>query len=265
MPKNEAQEEIHSNYIKFMTIILKSKEEIEKMREAGKILNNVFKKVLKKVGPGVSTKDLDCLAEKLIKEKGAVPAFKNFKGYPAVFCISINNEVVHGIPGPRILKEGDIVGLDLGLSFKGFFADKTITVPVGKISKEAKKLIKTTKKALRRAISEARPGKTIGDIGFAIYEEAKKNGFSVVKDLFGHGIGRQLHEDPIIPNFGRKGKGAFLKEGMTFAIEPMVNTGTDKIKTLKDGWTVVTADSGLSAHFEETVAVTKKGAIILTK
>ncbi len=248
-----------------MSIILKSPKEIKKMRVAGKILNSVFKKISKEIKPGISTEELDDLAERLIREKRALPAFKNFRGYPKSFCISINEEVVHGVPNPqKILKEGDIVGLDLGLKYRGYFADKTITVPVGKISKDAKKLIRAAKKALKKAIQEIRPGKTTGDIGFVIEKVARKNGFFVVKDLFGHGIGRQLHEEPIIPNFGKRGEGSPLREGMTFAIEPMINIGTSKVRTLKDGWTVVTADGSLSAHFEETVAVTKKGAKVLT-
>lgn len=249
-----------------MAILIKSKEEIEKMREAGKILNNVFKEVLKKVRPGVSAEELDSLAEKLIREKGAISAFKHFKGYPKSFCISVNNEVVHGIPyAKKILKSGDIVGLDLGLAYNGYYADKSITIPVGKISKESKRIIKITRLALRKAIAEARPGKRVGDISFIIEKTARENGFFVVKDLFGHGIGKRLHEDPIIPNFGKRGEGVVLKEGMTFAIEPMINAGTSEVRTKDDGWTVVTADNSLSAHFEDTIAVAKRGALILTR
>lgn len=249
-----------------MAIYLKSKEEIEKMREAGRVLARILKKIVKKVSPGVSTEELDSLAEKLIREKGAIPAFKHFKGYPKSFCISVNNEVVHGIPhAKKILKNGDIVGLDLGLAYNGYYADKSITIPVGRVSKEAKRIIKITRLALEKAIAESRPGKRVGDISFIIEKTARDNGFFVVKDLFGHGIGRRLHEDPIIPNFGKRGEGAVLKEGMTFAIEPMINAGTSEVKTKDDGWTVVTADGSLSAHFEDTIAVTKRGALILTR
>lgn len=247
-------------------ITIKNSQEIETMRQGGRILASVMKKLAKKVKPGVSTQELDELAEKLINKAGAEPSFKNYRGYPKVACISVNEEVVHNIPSDeKILQKGDIVGLDLGLRYKGLYTDMAMTIPVGKISKPAKKLIKVTKKALEIGLKQVKPGHTIGDIGHAIEKFVLKHGFSVVKTLTGHGVGKEVHEDPRIPNFGEKGKGLKMQEGMTLAIEPMVNIGQSEVVTKDDGWGVVTEDASLSAHFEHTVAVTKKGCEILTK
>lgn len=227
---------------------------------------SIMKKLAKKVKPGVSTQEIDELAEKLISRAGAEPSFKNYRGYPKVACISVNEEVVHNIPSDdKILKKGDIVGLDLGLKYKGLYTDMAMTIPVGRISKQAKKLIKITRKALEIGLKSVKAGHTIGDIGFAIERFVTKNGFTVVRALTGHGVGKEVHEDPKIPNFGERGQGFELQEGMTLAIEPMVNIGSHTVKTKEDGWGIVTVDSSLSAHFEHTILVAKKGCEILTK
>jgi len=255
-------------------ISIKTSEEIKIMRQAGRILAQVMKKVARQVKPGISTFELDEMAEKLIKNFGAEPAFKGYqpdtvynqKGYPATLCTSINNEVVHGIPSPnRFLKEGDIIGLDCGVKFQDYYADMAITLPVGKINSEARRLILVTKKALGLAIKKIKPGIHLGDISSTIQSYVEKNGFSVVRELSGHGIGKNLHEEPTILNFGKPNTGPILKEGMTLAIEPMINVGDWKVKTLDDGWTIVTADNSLSAHFEHTILVTSRGAEILTQ
>lgn len=227
---------------------------------------SIIKKLAKKVKSGVSTQKIDELAEKLINKAGAEPSFKNYRGYPKVACISVNEEVVHNIPSDdKILKKGDIVSLDLGLKYKGLYTDMAMTVPVGRISKPAKKLIKVTRKALEIGLKQVKAGHTIGDIGYVIEKFVMKQSFSVVRTLTGHGVGKEVHEDPKIPNFGEKGKGFKLQEGMTLAIEPMVNIGSHKVMTKEDGWGIVTEDSSLSAHFEHTVLVTKKGYEILTE
>ncbi len=255
-------------------IIIKTFQEIQIIREGGKILARILEELGKAVKPGIKTIELDRLAESLVFKYGAVAAFKNYKpcfnhegqeGYPASVCVSVNEEVVHGIPGERILKEGDIVSLDMGVLYKGYFTDAAITVGVGKISSEAEKLIAVTKKSLELAIGETKIGNHLGDIGWAVQSYAEKNGFSVVRDLVGHGVGKFIHEEPEIPNFGRQGTGLELKEGMVLAFEPMINIGNYKVKTLADGWTFITQDKSLSAHFEHTVAVTKNGAEVLTK
>ncbi len=256
-----------------MSIIYKTKEEIAKMKEGGKILAIVLNRIAYAVKPGISTQFLNDLAEKLLKEKGAEPAFLDYlpdgekvPPYPASLCVSINEEVVHGTPSDRKLKEGDIVGLDLGVRYLGYYTDKSLTIGVGRISGEVKKLIKTAKNVLDLAIKNVKPGIKTGDIGFLIENYVKKFGFSVVKDLVGHGVGKRVHEEPAIPNFGQKGKGVQFREGMTFAIEPMVNMGGSAVTKKKDDpWTIVTLDGSLSAHFEDTVAVTKKGCLILTR
>jgi methionyl aminopeptidase len=255
-------------------ITIKTKEEIETLREGGRRLAVVLQAVADIVRPGVSTADLDNLAHKLITEGGDTSAFLNFKPkgatrpYPASLCVSINDEVVHGIPNehPKILKEGDIVSLDLGLIHKGLITDHAITVPVGKISKEAKRLLDVTKKALDAGIKAAAAGKTTGDIGYAIQSFVEKSGeFGIIEDLAGHGVGYSVHEDPFVPNFGKSGQGARLKAGMVIAIEPMLTLGTYKIIQDSDGYTIRTADCSLAAHFEHTVVITEKGAEILTK
>jgi len=246
--------------------MIKNPEEIKMMREGGKILARILKELAKTVRPSISTKYLDDLAVTLAIKHKASPSFKNYNGYPHATCISVNEEVVHNMPSQdKILKEGDIVGIDFGLWYKGLCTDMAVTVPVGKVSKQAKKLIKVTKKALEIGLKQAKAGNTIGDVGFAIEQFVLKGGFSVVKTLTGHGVGHQVHEEPKIPNFGEPGRGVRLEEGMTLAIEPMVNIGRHEVRTKEDGWGIVTNDSSLSAHFEHTVAVTKKGYEILTK
>ncbi len=253
-------------------IYIKTEQEIQVMREGGKILAKILEELGAAAKPGVKTIELDRLAESLVFKYGVVAAFKNYRpsfnsdegGYPASVCVSVNEEVVHGIPGERILKEGDIVSLDMGVLYKGYYTDAAITVPVGQISPSAQKLIDTTKKALEIGINEAKPGKHLGDIGAAIQKYAEANGFSVVRDLVGHGVGRLIHEEPEIPNYGKPGKGLEIKEGMTLALEPMINIGDWRVEILADSWTFVTRDRKLSAHFEHTIAITKKGPEVLT-
>lgn len=244
-------------------IIPKSEEEIEIMREAGRIAAQCLKMLAGMIRPGVSTGELDSLAERFIRERGAIPTFKGYMGFPGSICTSINNVVVHGIPGARKLQEGDIISIDVGATYKGYVGDTAATFPVGKVSPVAEKLIRVTEESLMKAVQSVRPGATIGDIGFAIESYVRTFGFSVVRDYVGHGVGRSMHEDPPVPNFGRPGEGPVLREGYVIAIEPMVNEGTGDVITLPD-LTVVTKDGKLSAHFEHTVAVTKEGARILT-
>lgn len=255
-------------------IYIKTPEEIALIREGGKILAQILQELGQAVKPGMKTIELDRLAESLVFKYGAVAAFKNYKpdfnhdgqgGYPASVCVSVNEEVVHGIPGERALQEGDIVSLDMGVLYKGYFTDAAITVGVGKISPMAEKLITVTKKSLELAIRQAKIGNHLGDIGFAMQSYVEKNGFSIVRDLVGHGVGKLIHEEPEIPSFGKPGAGLELAEGMVLAFEPMVNVGSYKVKTLADGWTYATVDKSLSAHFEHTVAITKNGAEVLTK
>ena len=245
-------------------IIIKSPQEIAIMREGGKILAKILKKVEKEAKPGVTTKELDEYAEKLALKYGSRPSFKGYNNYPSALCVSVNEEVVHGIPSGRKLKEGDIVGLDMGIYYKGLCTDSAVTVGIGKISSKAERLIKVTEQALKYGIDVVKPEAHIGDIGFAIQSYVESQGFSVVRDLVGHGVGKNVHEAPQIPHFGRKGSGLKLKEGMTIAIEPMVNAGKYYVHQAKDGWTFVTSDGSLSAHFEHTMAVTKNGCEILT-
>lgn len=253
-----------------MSVIIKTEEQIKIIREGGKILAKVLEKTAQKVKPGVSTYELDKYAFDLIKEAGGEPAFLNYKpegslkAFPASLCVSVNNEVVHGIPSKnKILKEGDIVSLDLGLKYKGFYTDHAITVPVGKISKKDEQLLKDTKKALEIGIWAARGGETVGDIGHAI-ESFVNRKYGIVRELAGHGVGIKIHEDPYVPNYGKKGKGQKLIPGMIIAIEPMVNIGKDNIVSSSDGWTIKTADGSRSAHFEHTILITDGDAEILT-
>lgn len=245
-------------------IILKTKEEIEKMRMAGQVVAAVLTELSEIVVPGMTTGELDRIAESAIRKQGAIPSFKGYKGYPSASCVSINEQIVHGIPGGRQLEEGDVVGIDLGSILDGWQGDSAVTLAVGKVSPQAEGLLKTTREALFAGIGEARVGNHLGDIGHAIQQYAEKRGFSVVRDLVGHGIGRSMHEDPQVPNYGKPGRGPLLQEGMTLAIEPMLNAGGYQIETLSDGWTTVTRDRSLSAHFEHTVAITKEGPDILT-
>lgn len=249
-------------------ISIKNEKEIQIMRQAGLILSNVIKKVGQHVGEGVSTLELDQLAEELIYQAGAKPAFKGYgeDPYPATLCTSINEEVVHGIPKKnRILKNGDIIGLDCGVKYKGYYSDMAITLPVGEIPIKTQKLLNTTKKSLDLAIKNIKQGIHLGNISNLIQSFVEKNGFSVVRQLCGHGIGKELHQDPNVLNYGQKGTGPILKQGMVLAFEPMVNIGTWQVKTLKDGWTIATQDGSLSAHFEHTILVTKTGSEVLTK
>lgn len=235
------------------------------MRENGRILARIIRQVSETITPGKTTvRQLDTLAERLIRESGATPSFKGYRGYPAATCISVNEVVIHGIPDDRALLEGDIVDLDFGVFKDGFHADSAWTFPVGTVSADAQRLLNITREALFQGIAKARPGNRVGDISATIQNYVERAGYGVVRELVGHGIGKDLHEEPSVPNFGKPGKGPVLKAGMTMCIEPMVNQGTYKVSTLKDGWTVVTADGKLSAHFEHMVAVTQDGPLILT-
>jgi methionyl aminopeptidase len=246
-------------------IVCRSSAELEQMREAGRLVGEVLSELAAAVAPGVSTADLDELAEKRIRQAGATPAFKGYHGYPATICASINDEVIHGIPsGRRVLNEGDIISIDVGASLDGYFGDSAVTLPVGPISESAAALLRVTEEALYKAIEAAKPGKRVSDIGHAVQKHVEAYGFSVVREFVGHGIGQRMHEEPQIPNYGEPGHGPRLAEGMVLAIEPMVNAGTAAVKVLADGWTAVTRDSSLSAHFEHTVAVTAGEPWILT-
>jgi methionyl aminopeptidase len=246
-------------------IILKSRPEIEKMRKSNAIVAAILEELSRKIRPGVKTIELDRLSEELALKKGARPAFKGYRGYPYSLCTSVNSEVVHGMPSERELKEGDIVSLDFGILNDGYYGDAAVTVPVGEITPGARKLLKITEEALYRGIAEVKAGNRIGDISSAIQGHVEAAGYSVVRDLVGHGIGKSLHEDPQVPNYGSGGRGIELKPGMVFAIEPMVNEGTYRVEILRDGWTVVTADGKLSAHFEHSVAITENGPVILSR
>ena len=246
-------------------VILKSPEEIEKIRQSNIIVADILNELRGMVKPGITTMALNRYSEELVLRKGAKPAFKGYRGYPFSLCASVNSEVVHGMPSNRVLKTGDLISLDFGIYYNGYYGDSAITVSVGEVSDVAARLSSITKEALYNGIKEARAGNRLGDISAAVQEHVEASGFSVVRDFVGHGIGKNLHEDPQIPNFGTRGKGIELKSGMVFAIEPMVNEGTYKVKVLDDGWTVVTADGKLSAHFEHSVAITEDGPVILSR
>ncbi len=247
-------------------IEVKTPEQIELMRTAGRIVSEILDELEKAVAPGVSTWDLDHLAEELIAKKGAQPAFKGYHGFPACLCASVNEEIVHGIPSrARKLEEGDLMKLDFGVRYKGFFGDAARTVPVGRISGDAQALVDVTRGALQKAIEQVVSGNRVGDVSYAVQHHVESHGFSVVHDFVDHGIGRQLHEAPQVPNFGEPGTGIRLRPGMVIAIEPMVNQGTSRVNVLDDEWTAVTADHKLSAHFEHTVAVTDGAPDILTR
>ena len=235
------------------------------MREAGRLVGEVLTELASHVAPGVTTADLDLLAEKRIAQAGATAAFKGYHGYPATICASINDEVIHGIPsGRRVLNEGDVISLDVGASLDGYYGDSAITLPVGQVSEEAATLLRVTEEALYRAIERVRPSGRVSDIGHEVQKHVEAYGFSVVREFVGHGIGQRMHEEPQVPNYGEPGRGPRLAEGMVLAIEPMVNAGKAAVRVLSDGWTAVTVDRSLSAHFEHTVAVTASGAWILT-
>jgi methionyl aminopeptidase len=247
-------------------ITIKTPQEIEKMRRSGGVVREVLEHVRQLVKPGATTMDLERAAEEKMTELGAVPAFKGYRGYPCVLCTSVNQEVVHGIPSAgRVLRDGDIVSIDTGVVMDGFYGDSAITVPVGeKVAPRTKKLLEVTKASLENGIRAVKIGATLGDVGYAVQEVVEADGFSVVREFVGHGIGTHLHEDPQVPNYGRRGQGLKLREGMVIAIEPMVNAGKAGVQVLSDGWTAVTEDGSLSAHFEHTVAVTAKGGLVLT-
>jgi methionyl aminopeptidase len=247
-----------------MAIIIKSPQEIATMREAGRILAQVLKVLVEHIEPGISTKELDAICVREISKRKAKPSFKGYRGFPASLCVSINDEVVHGIPGDRKLVEGDLVSLDAGVIFHGFQSDAAITSGVGKISLEASRLLEVTNGSLNAGIASAVSGAHLGDISSAVQFHVESEGFSVVREYTGHGIGREMHEDPQIPNFGQAGQGPILKKGMTLAIEPMVNVGGWSTRVSDDRWTVLTADGSLSAHFEHTIAITDAEAEVLS-
>jgi methionyl aminopeptidase len=245
-------------------VVLKSPSEIEKIRQSNVIVAEVLGVLREKTEPGIDTLTLDKIAEELALSKNAKPAFKGYRGFPYSLCASVNQQVVHGFPTKRPLEEGDILSMDFGVLYHGYYGDSAITVPVGQVSDVAKRLMETTEAALFLGIEQARPEKRLYDISHAIQSRAEKDGFSVVRRFVGHGIGKALHEDPQIPNYGQPGVGIRLKPGMVLAIEPMVNAGGYEVKTLEDGWTTVTQDGSLSAHFEHTVAITEDGPVILS-
>lgn len=247
-------------------IIIKSMDEINVMRKVNAIVAEVLLRLKEMVAPGITTEDLDRLAKELIESKGAIPTFKGYMGYPKHLCTSINDEIVHGIPSSeRVLSEGDIIGIDCGATFGGYVGDSAITCPVGKISPEATKLLAITEEALYKGIAKATPEGRLYDISAAVQEHAESHGYSIVRDFVGHGIGRQMHEDPQVPNYGKAGTGIKLRPGLVLALEPMVNMGGPEVRILDDGWTAVTADGHLSAHFEHSVVITEKGPEILSR
>ena len=246
-----------------MAAVLKTPGEIELMDRANQIVHKVLDEVGARIAPGVTTKELDRLAERVIRDAGGVPAFLNYRGYPATLCISVNDVIVHGIPGDLPLREGDIAGIDCGVFYKGYCGDAARTFAVGEVSDDAKRLLEVTQEALRLAVAQVRPGGRVQDIGWAVQRHAESHGYSVVREFTGHGVGTSLHEDPQVPNFGEPGRGPKLKSGMVLAIEPMVNAGKSGVKMDADGWTARTEDGSLSAHFEFSVAVTPTGARVL--
>ncbi len=246
-------------------IIGKSKKELEKMRAAGQLAGRVLQELRRMVEPGITTLEVDAAAEKMIRDAGALPTFKGYHGYPFSICASVNEQIVHGFPSKYVLREGDIFSIDCGATLEGFVGDTATTVPVGRVREEWLKLIRVTEECLERAIEQCRVGKHLGDIGWAVQGYAEAHGYSVVREYVGHGIGRRMHEDPQIPNYGSPGKGIKIKNGYVFAVEPMVNLGTHHTRVLSDGWTVVTVDGQPSAHAEHTIAVTENGPEVLTR
>jgi len=245
-------------------IIGKSKRELDKMRAAGRLAGLVLSHLRTMVKPGVATIEIDRVAEKMIRDAGALPTFKGYNGFPYSICASVNEQVVHGFPSDYVLKDGDIFSIDCGATLEGFVGDTAATVPVGHVDEDRLKLVRVTEECLDRAIEQCRAGKHLGDIGWAVQQHAEENGYSIVRDYVGHGIGRRMHEDPQIPNYGRPGLGPKIKVGYVFAVEPMVNMGTHFTKVLPDGWTVVTMDGKPSAHSEHTIAITEEGPEVLT-
>ena len=246
-------------------IIGKSKKELEKMRAAGRLVGQVLQELRSMAQPGLTTIELDRVAEKLIRDAGGLPTFKGYHGFPYSICASVNEQVVHGFPSDYVLKDGDIFSIDCGVTLEGFVGDTATTVPIGLVDEAALKLISVTDECLELAIDQCRPGKHLGDIGFAVQQHAEAHGYSVVRDYVGHGIGRRMHEDPQIPNYGKPGQGPKIRAGYVFAVEPMINLGTHYTKVLADGWTVVTLDGKPSAHSEHTIAITEEGPEVLTR
>ena len=245
-------------------IIGKSQKEIEKMRAAGQLVGRVLRELKRMVEPGITTLEVDEAADKMIRDGGAYPTFKGYNGFPFSICASVNEQVVHGFPSKYELKEGDIFSIDVGVTLDGFVGDTAVTVPVGRVADDLVELIRVTEECLQFAIEQCRAGNHVGDIGFAVQSHAEEHGYSIVRDYVGHGIGRRMHEDPQIPNYGKPGKGPKIKKGYVFAVEPMINIGSHHTKTLADGWTVVTVDGRPSAHVEHTIAVTEEGPEVLT-
>jgi len=245
-------------------IELKSAREIDTIRRSGKITAAVLVELMAAVRPGITTRELDALAERGIRSRGGIPTFLGYHDYPASICASVNDEVVHGIPGDRVLVEGDILSIDIGTTFEGFVSDSAVTVPVGKISENAARLLRVTQESMMAGIAAMQVGGHVGDIGAAVQRHAEQHGYGVVRKLVGHGVGRAMHEEPQVPNYGSPGTGPELRPGLVLAVEPMINEGSYQVKTLRDGWTVITTDGKLSAHFEHTIAVMPEGPRILT-
>jgi methionyl aminopeptidase len=245
-------------------VALKSAREIEVMRRSGKITAKVLTDLMKAARAGMTTGELDAMAEKGIRELGGVPTFKGYHGFPGSICASVDDEVVHGIPGARVLRDGDLLSIDIGTTLEGYVSDSAVTVPIGNVSARAKRLLDVTQECLMIGIAQMQKGNRVGDIGAAVQEHAEKHGYGVVRELVGHGVGRAMHEEPQVPNYGKRGSGVELRPGLVLAIEPMITEGSHAVKILKDGWTVVTADGKLAAHFEHTIAVTDDGPKILT-
>ena len=245
-------------------IIGKSKKEIEKMRAAGQLVGRVLQELRRMAHPGVTTLEINDAADKMIRDGGAYPTFKNYNGFPYSICASVNEQVVHGFPSQYKLKDGDIFSIDVGATLEGFVGDTATTVPVGEVADDLLKLIRVAEESLDLAIEKCRAGNHLGDIGYAVQQHAESHGYSIVREYVGHGIGRHMHEDPQIPNYGRPGKGPKIRTGYVFAVEPMINIGSHHTKTLKDGWTVVTVDGKPSAHVEHTIAITEEGPEVLT-
>lgn len=246
-------------------IICRTQAEIEKLRRSGRIVRQVLEETREQAQAGVATRDLEAFVDKKLRRLGAKPAFKGYRGYPCCLCVSLNEQVIHGIPSDRRLKPGDIVSLDLGVIVDGYYGDSAISLAVGEVSEPLQRLLRVTEECLELAIQRARLGNRLGDVSSCVQRHAEKNGFSVVREFVGHGIGRELHEEPQVPNFGQAGHGPLLKEGMVFAIEPMVNYGSPDVRILEDQWTAVTVDGKCSAHFEHMVAVTRNGPDVLTR
>ncbi len=246
-------------------IIGKSRKELEKMRAAGRLVGQVLQELRAMARPGIATIEIDRAAEKMIRDAGALPTFKGYHGFPYSICASVNEQVVHGFPSDYLLKDGDIFSIDCGVTLEGFVGDTATTVPIGSVNEQCLKLVSVTEECLERAIEQCRPGRHLGDIGAAIQQHAEAHGYSVVREYVGHGIGRRMHEDPQIPNYGKPGQGPKIRAGYVFAVEPMINLGTHHTKVLSDGWTVVTIDGKPSAHSEHTIAITEEGPEVLTR